>query len=74
MQKIKVWKPKHGEEYFFISERYNKILKDTFNKWDTRHKERYYCGNCFQTHTDAYAMFDVYIRKMNDFYENHIGG
>lgn len=50
--KVKVWKPKKDEEYYFIGN-CNDIRQDIWDKYNVYGEGRYSIGNCFKTIEEA---------------------
>jgi len=60
----KRWKPKVGEQYYYIHE----SGIPTIDTWedDYHHKYKFNLGNCFKTEVDARFCLDEFIKKAFD--------
>lgn len=69
----KVWKPKYGEEYYYIND-YNEVARSYCGHGDySADKDLYEIGNCYPTEEQAYFERDcqIYLTKYKRWLEEH---
>lgn len=73
LKESKVWKPKYGEEYYYIND-YNEVARSYCGHGDySADKDLYEIGNCYETEEKAEFERDcqLYLTKYKRWLEEH---